>query len=102
MFLFLRQTIMANFSNVSVVISTPISNISISISTVILQVIGVIFNTAFIHISRKGTDKRTDVTLLLACSTQIGQALVTLVKFMFVLVCEDDNTALQWYFIFGK
>ncbi|CAG2225137.1 PTHR1 [Mytilus edulis] len=91
---------MANFSNVPVVISAPFHTISVSITTVILQVIGVIFNAAFIHISRKGTDKRTDVTLLLACSTQIGQALVTRVKFMFVLVCEDDNTALQWYFIF--
>ncbi|CAC5420612.1 OLFR [Mytilus coruscus] len=91
---------MGNYSNVSVVILTPYSFISVSITTVILQVIGVIFNAAFIHISRKGSDKHTDVTLLLACSTQIGQALVTLVKSIFVLVCEDDNTALQWYFIF--
>ncbi|CAC5420598.1 unnamed protein product [Mytilus coruscus] len=91
---------MGNYSNVSVVISTPYSFTSVSITTVILQVIGVIFNAVFIHISRKSIDKHSDVTLQLASSTQIGQALVTLVKFIYVLVCKDDNTTLQWYFIF--
>ncbi|CAG2187848.1 PTHR1 [Mytilus edulis] len=67
---------------------------------VIFQVIGLVFNAVFIHISYKGSDKHSDVTLLLASCTQLGQALVTLVKYIYVLVCRDDNTSLQWYFIF--
>lgn len=97
-----NRTDMGNYTNVSFVILTPYSFLPVYITTVIFQVIGLVFNAVFIHISYKGSDKHSDVTLLLASSTQLGQALVSLVKYIYVLVCRDDNTSLQWYFIFGK
>ncbi|CAC5420604.1 unnamed protein product [Mytilus coruscus] len=91
---------MDNQSNVSVVILIPYTFTSVSITIIILQVIGIVFNAAFILITRKGDTKVTDRTLLLASITQIGQGLVTITKFIFVLACKDNETALQWYFIF--
>lgn len=93
---------MDSHSNTSVVIVTPHTFTSVSITIIILQVIGIIFNAAFILITRKGDAKITDRTLLLASGTQIGQGLVTFAKFTFVLACKDNETALQWYFIFGE